>query len=103
MYDYSKVGLKLVLPHNGKKFPSAPLAHTAKVKEFYENIKLLLEKIQYEKYNWNVCGDLKVNYLLLGYTKLYCVLLSGTVGTENIIKTKKIGLKENSLFQDRKV
>ena len=50
------------------------LAHTANVKEFYENMKLLLEKIHYEKYNWNICGYLKVNDLLLGYTEFCCFL-----------------------------
>jgi hypothetical protein len=29
-------------------------------------MKLLLEKIHYEKYKWNICGDLKVIALLLG-------------------------------------
>ena len=37
-------------------------------------MKLLLETIQYEKYNWNICGDIKVNDLLLGYTKFCCFL-----------------------------
>jgi hypothetical protein len=36
------------------------------MKESYENMKLLLKKIQYEKYNWNICGDLKAIALLLG-------------------------------------
>jgi hypothetical protein len=40
------------------------------MKNSYENMKLFLEKIQYEKYNWNICGDLKVTALLLGYTKI---------------------------------
>jgi hypothetical protein len=41
-------------------------------------MKLLLEKIHYEKYKWNICGDLKVIALLLGvqlgYTKYCCSL-----------------------------
>ena len=44
------------------------------MKESYENIKLLLEKLQYEKYNWKICGDLTVTALLLGYTKFCCLL-----------------------------
>jgi hypothetical protein len=48
------------------------------MKDSYENMKLLLEKIQYEKYNWNVCGHLNVIALLLGlqlgYTKFCCFL-----------------------------
>jgi hypothetical protein len=58
--DSSKVSLKVVLAHNGNKFPSVSLAHAANMTEYYENMKLLLEKIQHEKYNWNICGDLKV-------------------------------------------
>jgi len=27
-------------------------------------VKLLLEKIQYEKHNWNICGDLKTINLI---------------------------------------
>jgi len=40
-----------VLRHNGNKFSSAPLTHAANMKASYENMKLLLEKITYEKYN----------------------------------------------------
>ena len=68
----SKVSIKAALLHNGNKFPFVPIAYTANLKESYENINLLLEKIQYEKYNWNICGDLKVTAFLLGYTKLCC-------------------------------
>jgi hypothetical protein len=76
----SKVSLKAVLLHNGNKYPSVPLDHAVNIKESYENIKLLLEKIHYEKYKWNICGDLKVIALLLGlrlvYIK-YCYFLCG--------------------------
>jgi hypothetical protein len=44
------------------------------MKESYGIMKLLLEKIHYGKYNWNVCGDLKITDLLLGYTKFCCFL-----------------------------
>jgi len=40
----SKVSLKLVLLHNGNRYPSVPLAHAAIIKESYESIKLLLGK-----------------------------------------------------------
>jgi hypothetical protein len=57
---------------------SVPLPHVVNMKESYKNMKLLLEKIHYEKYKWNICGDLKVIALLLGlklgYTKYYCFL-----------------------------
>jgi hypothetical protein len=49
--DSSKVSINAVLLCNGNKFPFIPIAYTTNLKEFYENIKLLLEKIQHEKYN----------------------------------------------------
>ena len=48
--DSSKVSLKAVLLHNGNKFPYVSLAHATNMKESYENMKLLLEKIQFEIY-----------------------------------------------------
>ncbi|UYV76634.1 hypothetical protein LAZ67_14001539 [Cordylochernes scorpioides] len=48
------------------------------MKETYENMKLLLKKIEYERYGWKICSDLKVVALLrglqLGYTKFCCFL-----------------------------
>jgi len=68
----------VVLLHNGNKFPSVPLAHAANMKESYESMKLLLEKIKYDEFKWKLCGDLKVVALLLGmqlgYTKYCCFL-----------------------------
>jgi len=77
--DSSKSSLKAVLLHNGNKFPSVPLAYATNMKETYENLKILLEKIQYDKYCWTICCDLKVIALLmglqLGYTKFCCGFL----------------------------
>jgi hypothetical protein len=48
------------------------------MKETYENMKILLEKIQYDKYCWTICCDLKVIALLMGlqlcYTTFSCFL-----------------------------
>ena len=70
--------LKVVLLHNGNKFPSVPLAHAANMKESYESMKLLLGKIKYDEFKWKLCGYLKVVALLLGmqlgYTKYCCFL-----------------------------
>ena len=46
----SKVSLKVVLLHNGNRFPSIPLAHAATMKESYESMKLLLGKIKYDEF-----------------------------------------------------
>jgi hypothetical protein len=76
--DSPKVSLQAMLLHNGNKYQSVPLAHAVNMKESYENTKLLLEKIHYEKCKWNICGDLKVIALLLGLqlgcTKYCCFL-----------------------------
>jgi len=64
--DSSKVTLKVVLLHNGNKFPSIPLARAANMKESYESMKLLLGKIKCDEFKWKLCGDLKVVALLLG-------------------------------------
>ena len=47
--DSPKVSLKAMLLHNGKKFPSAPLANAVHVKETYENLQVLLQKLCYEE------------------------------------------------------
>ncbi|GBL93977.1 hypothetical protein AVEN_76698-1 [Araneus ventricosus] len=48
------------------------------MKETYHNLKHLLEMINYSKYGWQICADLKVMSLLmglqLGYTKYCCFL-----------------------------
>jgi len=76
--DSSKVSLKVVLLHNGNRFPSVLLDHAANMKESYESMKLLLGKIKYDEFKWKLCGDRKVVALLLGmqlrYTKYCCFL-----------------------------
>ena len=76
--DASKTSLKAVLLYNGNTKPSLPLAYAVNMKESYESMKILLEAIEYSKYSWKVCGDLKVISLLLGlqlaYTKHMCFL-----------------------------
>ena len=70
--------MKAVLLHSGNKFPSVPLAYATNMKETYENLKIMLEKIQYDKYCWTIRCDLKVIALLMGlqvgYTKFCCFL-----------------------------
>ena len=44
--DSSKQSLKCVLLHNGNEFASVPLAHSTTLKEQYEAIKYVLEKIK---------------------------------------------------------
>ncbi|GBN52428.1 hypothetical protein AVEN_218496-1 [Araneus ventricosus] len=59
------------------ELPSIPVAHVVYMKETYYNLKQLLE-INYSKYGWQICADLKLVSLLmglqLGYTKYCCFL-----------------------------
>ncbi|UYV69091.1 hypothetical protein LAZ67_6002396 [Cordylochernes scorpioides] len=75
LVDSSKIILKAVLLHNGNKFISVPIAHASNMEETYENMKLLLKKIEYERYDWKICSDLKVIALLrglqFGYTNYF--------------------------------
>ena len=76
--DSSKLSLKAVLLHVGNKLPSVPVGHAVHMKESYHNLEALLQKIEYSKHQWVICGDLKVIGLLLGmqsgYTKYCCFL-----------------------------
>ena len=72
----SKLRQKAVLLHNGNQHPPIPVGHAVHLKVTYENLKHLLNKLAYSKYNWHICGDLKVVSLLvglqLGYKKYCC-------------------------------
>lgn len=76
--DSNKRSLKSVLLHNGNQFASIPLAHSTSLKEKYEAVKYVLDKIQYEQHQWIICVDLKmVNFLLgqqSGFTKYPCFI-----------------------------
>jgi hypothetical protein len=69
--DSSKLSLKAVLLHNGNTIPSIPVGHSMHNKESYENMKILMEAINYDKFKWQICGDLKVIALLLGLQKRF--------------------------------
>ena len=70
--------LKAVLLHNGNIKHSIPIAHSVHLNESYENIKIILEKIQYNDHQWSICGDLKIIGILMGlqqgFTKYSCFL-----------------------------
>ena len=64
--DSSKRSLKVVLLHNGNVYPSNPVARSVQMKEDRESVKILLELIQYNDHNWDVCGGFKMIAFLLG-------------------------------------
>jgi hypothetical protein len=69
-------------------------------------MKLLLEKIQYEKYNCNFCGDLNVIALLLGlqlgYTKFCCFLCEWDNGDRKYHYIEKQWPERESLIPGNK-
>ena len=76
--DSSKRSLKAVLLHNGNVYPFIPMAHSVQMKKDRESVNILLELIQYNDHNWDVCADFKMIAFLLGlqggYTKHSCFL-----------------------------
>ena len=76
--DASKSSLKAVLLHNANQFASIPLAYSTCVKESYENMKLLLGKLQYSTHTWKICVDFKVLNMQqgqqFGFTKYPCFM-----------------------------
>jgi len=97
--DSSKVSLKLVLLHNGNRFPSVHLTYAVNMKENYESAKLLLGKIKYDEFNWELCGDLKLWHCYMESnsvtqnTAVSCA--SGTSGTRRIAIEINCGLNEH--------
>ena len=69
---------KCVLLHNSNQFASVPIPHPTTLKEKYEAVKYVLEKIGYDQHKWFICVDLKMVNILLGqqsgFTKYPCVL-----------------------------
>lgn len=76
--DSSKRSLKCILLHNGNEYAGVPIAHSTKLKEEYDNISLVLNKIKYNDHKWKICVDLKMVNILLGqqsgYTKFPCFI-----------------------------
>ena len=76
--DSSSRSLKCVLLHNGNPYPLIPICHSVQMKEDYNNVKFILENINYTRYNWLLCGDFKMIGFLKGlqggYAKYSCFL-----------------------------
>jgi len=99
--DSSKTSLKAVLLHNTNKYASIPIAHSVYLKESYENVKTILDAIDYKQHNWKICGDLKIISMLLGqqsgYTKYPCFICLWDSRDKNQHYAKKDWPLRNSL------
>jgi hypothetical protein len=62
-------------------------------------MKILMEAINYNKFKWQICGDLKVIALLLDYNKdsqnIAASFVNGTAELSLFITQERIGLPEN--------
>lgn len=63
--DSSMSSLKAVLLHNGS-LPEVPVFYSKTLKEDYKFLKVLLDSINYSKYELRICADLKVLAILRG-------------------------------------
>jgi len=91
------LSLKAVLLHNGNTLPSIPVGHSVH-NEYYENMKILMEAINYDKFKWQICGDLNVTALLLGLqqgiTKYCCFICELDSRAWSLNYSERIGLPE---------
>jgi len=99
--DSSKLSLKAVLLHNGNTLPSIPVGYSVHNKKSYENVKILMEAINYDKFKWQICGDLKVIALLLGlqqgFTKYCCFICEWDSRARSLHYSRKDWPARNSL------
>ena len=58
--------MKCVLLHNGNKLAFIPMGHSIQMKETYENIKTIFDRIKYVEHEWIISGDLNILSMLLG-------------------------------------
>ena len=102
--DSTNLSLKAVLLHNGNTLPSIPVGHSVHNKESYENVKILMEGTDYDKFKWQICGDLKVIFLLLGlkqgFTKYCCFICELDSRVFLFFTQERIGLPENPWNQE---
>ncbi|GFW48123.1 uncharacterized protein TNCV_3076631 [Trichonephila clavipes] len=55
--DSSKRCLKAVLLHNGNRYASVPVGHSVHLKECYENLEFILNKLNYSDHKWTICDS----------------------------------------------
>jgi len=93
LIDSSQWSLIAVLLYNGNTLPSIPVGHSLHKKESFENMKILMETINYDKFEWQISGALKVIALLLGlqqgFTKYCCFICEWYSRTRSLHYSRK--------------
>ena len=74
--DSSKLSLNAVPLHSDNTLQSIPGGRSVHNKEPYENMKILMEAINYDKFKRQICDDLKVIALLLGLRQGFSVFVT---------------------------
>ena len=72
---YSQQSLKAVPLHNENSNPSTLIAHSVHLKQTHDEMKILLQAIQYNVQEWGICGDLKMTGMQGDARRLYEDLL----------------------------
>ena len=76
--QFEKKLVQCVLLHNGNTYASLPIGHSMKLKENYNNVKTVLQKLDYDSNQWLICVGLKmVNFLFgqqSGSTEYLCFI-----------------------------
>ncbi|PVD32185.1 hypothetical protein C0Q70_07614 [Pomacea canaliculata] len=79
---------------------TGPTAYAIHVKEMYDNLKERLNSIEYNKYSWHLCGDLKIVAFLTGlqqgYTKYLWEWDSQAKGTALLVERMDSQTKPSS-------
>ena len=78
--------LKYVLLHNGNCYASLTIACSTKLKEQYENIKVVLQKLCYHEHQWFICV----------YQKMMNSCLGSKVDTQGTLVSSACGIVEQS-------
>ena len=64
--DSSNRSFKAVLLHNTNQYAPITIEHSVCLNESYENVKTILNTVEYNHHNWKVCGDFKIIFMQLG-------------------------------------
>ena len=71
--DPSVRSRKAVLQSIGNKVASVPIAHSVVLKESYWDMEFVVDALCCNLHQWNICGDLKVISILLGFQAGYTI------------------------------